>query len=291
MSDLQTNTLAATSVVAAYFNTPRIVLISQQLDAASTTPVDLTTAIDLVSDSPYVEAAPGQATAATYLFNLTRGMFENIDERDAVAALTPSGQTLAVDNTFDVFNAAAAQGIGTAVISSENLNVLAGLDIPADAMARITTDVLNGYVVIVPDQSVLLNGVPTIAWGEIDFATGEFIGVDADGGHEGALEFLALVGENLDLQIKVIKYFSPLVAFDSGAVLSVAYELNASQSEQEEAAAELEDREDGSERGLRQSHRKKRIRGQRTPVGRTYQQRHRSCQPQECYFWRHRRPT
>ena len=189
---------------------------------------------------PTSRAAPGQAAAASYLFNLTRGMFENINERDTVTALTPSGQALAVDNTFDVFNAAAAKGIGfTDITSGENLNVLDGLDIPADAKAQDTTDVLNGFSVIVPNQSVVLNGVTTIAWAEINLATGEYIGVDADGGHEGALEFLALVGEGLELQIQVIKFFSPVVAFDVGQSSSVAYQLNVATGDQKAAAAAL----------------------------------------------------
>jgi len=240
LSQLQTHTLATTSAVAAYFDSPRVVLISQQLDTGSSaTPAGLMTAVDLLSDTPRVVPAPGQTLGAPFLFNLTRGMFENLIERNTVAALLPSGQTLAADNTYDVFNAATSQGIGFTDITGSNLGALDELSIPEDAKARITTDAQNGFVVIVPDQSVMLNGVPTIAWGEVDAATGEYIGVDANGGHEGALEFLALVGENLKLQVDVIKFFSPVAAFDSGAVLSVAYELNTAVGNQKAAAAQL----------------------------------------------------
>jgi hypothetical protein len=242
LSQLQTSALARTSDVAAYYDSPRIVLISQQLEPASaTTPAGLTTAIDLVNDSLRVEAAAGQSAAAPFLFNLTRGMFENLNERDTVAALLPPGQTLAVDNTFDVFNAAVAQGIGLTAISSVNLNVLDGLNISADAKARITTDVRNGFAVIVPNQSVILNGAPTIAWAEINYATGEYIGVDANGGHEGALEVVALVGEGLELDLDVIKYFSPVAAFDAGAELGVAYQINLAFVDQNEANALLKE--------------------------------------------------
>ncbi len=240
LSQLQTSTLATTSDVTAYFDSPRIVLISQQLDTdSSTTSAGLTTAIDLVSDSPRVESAPGQAVAATFLFNLTRGMFENLIERDMVQVLVPSGETLSVDNTYDVFTAAAAQGIGFTYITSANLSSLDGLNIPTDSKARITTEALNGFVAIVPNQSVMLNGVPTIAWAEINLATGEYIGVDENGGNEGALEFLALVSEDLTLIANVTKFFSPVVGFDVGAVLSVSYELNVETGNQEAAKVAL----------------------------------------------------
>jgi len=228
LSQVQTTTLARTSDVVAYFDRPRIVLTSQQVveSDSSTMSAGLTTAIDLVSDAPRVETAPGQAVAAIFMFNLGCGMFENVNERDTVAALVPSGHTLAVDNTYDVFNAATAQGIGLIDITSANLNVLDGLNIPEDARARITTDVLNGFGVIVPNQSVILNGVPTIAWAEINLATGQYIGVDADGGHEGALEYAADLQNYVKILSDVKAFFTPVAAFDAAGILSAAYELN-----------------------------------------------------------------
>ena len=191
LSQLQTNTLATASGVVAYFDRPRAVLISQQLNTdSSADSTSLTASVDLLNDSLRVEPAPGQSVAALFLFNLTRGVFENLSERDTVAALSTTGQAPTVDNTYDVFVAAAAQNIPLVDVTEANLSILQNLDISADAKARITTDVQSGFGVVVPDQSVLLNGSPTIAWAEINLSTGEYIGVDADGGHEGAFEFL-----------------------------------------------------------------------------------------------------
>ena len=221
LSQLYTNVLATSAGVAAYYAQPRIVLISTRLAAGSgTTASSLTTAIDILNDSLRVEAAPGQASATTYTFNLTRGVFENLAERDTVAALSPSDQTATVDDTYDVFTAAAAQGIGLVAITSANLYELQGLNIPADAKARIATDVGDGFGVIVPDQTVMLGGTPPIAWADINPATGEYIGVDSNGGHQGLVEYLDLVSEDFELAASVTEFFSPVAGFDAGAILS-----------------------------------------------------------------------
>lgn len=248
LSQLHTATLASAAGVAAYFARPRVVLISQRFVAGSTTtPSSLTSAIDILADAMRIEGAPGQSIAAPYLFNTTRGMFDNMTERDVVAALAPSGQARQVDNTFDVFQAAVAQGIGFTAISSANLADLSRLDIPGDARARITTDVNQGFGVVVPDRAVMLNGTPTIAWAEINLATGEYIGVDANGGHQGAFEFLALAGEQLEFQLQVIKFFSPVAGIDAGGFLGVAFQLNAAAGDRNEAAAALKEQKDKTE--------------------------------------------
>ncbi len=226
-SQLYTKALAAAADLAAYYARPRIVLISTQfINGSGTTSSNLTTAIDILNDSLQVEAPPGQAAQATFAFNFARGIFENLDERDSVAALSPNGQSAPVDNTYDVFTAAAAQGIGLITITSGNLSQLQGLNIPADAKARIATDVANGFGVLVPDQSVLLNGSPTIAWADVNLSTGEYIGVDANGGHEGLIEFVTDVGFRFRLTEYTLEYFSGVAGFDVGGILAVSYELN-----------------------------------------------------------------
>ena len=237
LSQLQTNTLASESGIVAYFGRPHIVMASAQLVAGSTTtPSGVTNAIDIINDSIAAVGEPGESQVLPFFFNLTRGAFENTIEGNTIASLVPNGQSFAVENAYDVFVAAGAQGIGLTDVTSSNLDALAALNIPADAKALITTEVGQGFGVIVPDSTVELNGTSTISWAEINLATGEYIGINEDGGHEGAFEFLGLVSEGLELEIKVVKYFAPVMAFDTGAVLSVAYELNAGTEGQDEAA-------------------------------------------------------
>ncbi|MBV9124023.1 MAG: hypothetical protein JO112_11750, partial [Planctomycetes bacterium] len=251
LSQLHTQALASDSGVVAYFARPRVVLISNRLlssSSGSSTSLGLATAIDLINDSVRVEGEPGQSVAAPVLFNGTRGMFENLIERDLVAGLAQGGQAPSVDNTYDVFNAAVAQGIGLAMITPDNLGVLDGLNLTPDAKARITADVQQGFGVIVPDQMVLLNGAPTIAWAEINLTTGEYIGVDANGGHQGAFEYLALVGEGLELQLMVIKFFSPVAGIDAGIILGFSYQLRRDLGDQVQAAKDLKDQKDKVEK-------------------------------------------
>ena len=174
-----------------------------------------------------------------FLFNMTRGTFENLIERNTIASVSPGGLSTPIDNTYDVFQAAQVQGIGLINITSSNLAALSALNIPADAKALISTEIAAGFGVIVPESTVELNGAPTISWAEINLATGEYIGVNEDGRNEGAFEFVGLVAEGIELEIKLVKFFSPVMAFDTGAVISVAFELTASNRSQLEAVAKL----------------------------------------------------
>ena len=158
-----------------------------------------------------------------------------------VTLLAPAVQTPQVDNSTDVFEAAASEGIGLTVVATGNLSSLAALNISADAKALITDDVNEGMIVIVPVQDVTINGTPTIAWAEIDSKTDEYIGVDSNGGHQGLFEFLALEFEAFHSELTLLTTLgTPLVAFDTGAVLSVSYELNTLTGSKEQAEVLLQ---------------------------------------------------
>ncbi len=144
LSQLQTNTLAKESSIVAYFSRPRIVMISAQFVAGSATTSGVTDAIDIINDSISPVGAPGVSQAEPFLFNMTRGTFENLIERNTIAAVSPGGQNSAIDNAYDVFLAAQAQGIGVIDITSSNLAALSALNIPADAKALISSEIAQG---------------------------------------------------------------------------------------------------------------------------------------------------
>jgi uncharacterized membrane protein len=232
LSDSHTRQLAAEAMVAAYYDQPRLVLVTSKADLKAASPVTtLTTAIDLVRDTLRVVAAPGQSTSAPVAFNLARGLYETAVERNVIARLGDlSGRPQPITNTGDVFNAAAAQGIPLTSITPQTLAQLDGLDLPAEAKARITVDVSqNGMLVIVPTRSVLVNGVPTTAWDEINPVTGELIGVTQDGGHEALLEYASLEEEE-EAEGVDEKTLAPLAGalggFFTGAVLSIGFEFS-----------------------------------------------------------------
>lgn len=68
-----------------------------------------------------------------------------------------------------VFDAAAAQGIGLTTLTT------AGAAIPAfshEATVRISADLAAGYVVVVPERAVAIDGEPAVGWWSIDPTTG-----------------------------------------------------------------------------------------------------------------------
>jgi uncharacterized membrane protein len=226
-SDAHTQQTALAAGVTAYYDRPRIVLSTSR---AVTEPATQTTgfkgSIDLVRESMRVLPGPGQPALAALIFNTVRGLYNNITERNVAASLAPAGRAPQVDNTFDVFEAAAAQGTGFTAITGGTIGALQGLAIPAEAKARITADVQNGFGVLVPNHTVTINGVATTAWLEVDQQTGESIGVTQDGGHQGAFEFLALSSENFEVQKALNENLGGILeGFFVGAVLRVKYEL------------------------------------------------------------------
>jgi hypothetical protein len=71
-----------------------------------------------------------------------------------------------------------------AVIGANNLSLLQGLNLPADAVARITTNVQNGLIADVPTQALTINGTQTTAWLNLNPNTGEIIAESEDGGNQ-----------------------------------------------------------------------------------------------------------
>ncbi len=187
LSQQQTGQIADLTSVAAYFDRPRLVLVSARVTTdPATDKASVVFAIDLVRDTMHTVVAPGQATSAMMAFNSVHGLYDTIDERNTIAALYPAGSAPQINNTYDVFQAAAAAGIGQSLITQGTLGVLDSLAISADAKARITAAVDQGMEVIVPDADVTINGTPTTAWWQYDPTTGDLIGVTEDGGHQAS---------------------------------------------------------------------------------------------------------
>src|SRR5262249_4854801 len=160
VSQQHTTQIARSSDVQAYFDRPSVILVSGRntLDQA-TKSVTHTFAIDLVRDSLRAVAAPGQSTTATIAFNAVRGVYENVSEANVVQlAASSTGQSVQVNNTGTVFQLATAQGIPLTLITPATMGLLDGLAISAEAKARITTALGQGFDVVVPTQGVVLNG-------------------------------------------------------------------------------------------------------------------------------------
>jgi hypothetical protein len=195
LSDFYTNQLASLAEVRAYFNRPRLLLVSSRTRFRQETRLlGFTFAIDLRRDTIRAAVSPGQNTEASPAFHFARGIAESIIEHGILSAAGATDQTpQPTVSTVSVFTAAAEQNIATTVITRDTLALLDTLDITPQARARITTATTQGKVVITPQQNVMLAGMETIAWYEINPETGETIGVTEDGGHQSLVEYAAVI--------------------------------------------------------------------------------------------------
>jgi transglutaminase-like putative cysteine protease len=171
--------------VKAYHAAPRLVILSHETgdDGGSQVNVDLRTTRERTV------AYPGQGEPATAGFNLFKGINESWLEGEVIAA--PGGGT--VLTTAQVMIAAAQQGIDFVFLDAAALDLLATLDLTNEAKARITAAVQGGKIVSIPTAAPLIDGAPAIGWWEIDPASGETIGVMANGLHNAFTEYFAML--------------------------------------------------------------------------------------------------
>ncbi len=192
-SDASTAQLAATSGVAAYADSPRLIVSSTKYYSDSSAGTGLTTAIDLLRDTLRVVVAPGDNTQALQIFNFVRGVMETQLEGTIVSQFGSAlGGTATNLSAGVVLSAAHAQGIPLVSITAMNLTLLGTLPISANAKALITQEVMSGSTVLVPATSVATSAGPQIAWYQVNPTTGETIGVGENGSHPGIEENVAL---------------------------------------------------------------------------------------------------
>jgi uncharacterized repeat protein (TIGR01451 family) len=191
VSDTATSQIARASLVTAYYDRPRLTLVSSQfMEGANGAPGNLSLSIDLRRDTMRVVAFPGQNGQATVVFNLSRGVAESSIEQAVLApASPPAGQPVQSVGAAAVLTAASQQGVPLVAIGANNLATLDGLTLSMEAKARITDAVGRGLFVVVPQSAVTVNGIKTIGWYEINAQTGETVGVMENGGHQGFVQF------------------------------------------------------------------------------------------------------
>ena len=144
-----------------------------------------------MNDSILAIAAPGQNAGSRHShLPPPEGLFDSMLESQ-ILPVPPGGQNL---SAAAIIQTATQQGIPLVVITTSNLSELQGLGLPPEAVARITMNVENGLVVIVPSQTVTIGGTPTTAWYVANPTTGEIIAQSQDGEHQGLLEYASTVG-------------------------------------------------------------------------------------------------
>ncbi len=179
-SDRETANLARGYSLAAYFNLPRLTMYSTSVVTSSNLSI-LQFNFDLIRDTIRAIASEGQNVQATLGLAAVRGLFDSYLEAQMVP-VPPGGVNL---SSAYLIQQSIAQGIPLVTIGMSNLSVLQTLDLPADAVAQITTEVLNGNRIIVPARALTINGQVMTAWFVGNPTTGEVLTQGQDGQYQG----------------------------------------------------------------------------------------------------------
>lgn len=183
-SDQETANLASGFSVAAYFDTPRVTAFSSQL-SINDNQSSVSYSLDLMHDTIGALATPGQDTQAARAFATARGMFDSFLE----ATVFPPSTGMQNLSAAMIVLQSMEEGIPLVALTESNLSILQSLNLPADAIARITANVQTGLTVIVPTQALIVDGARTTAWFDLDPSTGEMIAEGEDGAYQGISEF------------------------------------------------------------------------------------------------------
>ena len=182
-SDDASRDLAETGLVRAYPDSPRITMVSSVISVTAVMSEAVQLQImDLMYDSVRVIAYPGQVKGVELTYRLTRGMNEAFLEKAVGEQMM--GPEVVSKSAAGVLQAANAQGIPLIYVDAEYLEPLAQAQISQQAKARIVDAAMQGYGVLVPEQMVMWNARPAIAWWQLDLNTGEVVGVGEDGTHQ-----------------------------------------------------------------------------------------------------------
>ncbi len=182
----------------AYLAGPRLLVATSRVSDAGNGNTLLQIGFDTLKDDIQVVLPPGQAAAAANAYRTNRGLNESYLESQLLANFSApqkpvAGNTLQVAvSAADVLAQSANQGIGASVLLSSNLSVAGGLNLSADANARIAEAVGNGSIVFAPNHAVTINGVSRTGW--VEFETdGTATGVLEDGSHGALVDYTAVV--------------------------------------------------------------------------------------------------
>jgi uncharacterized membrane protein len=220
---------ASATYVRAYFNSPRLIVVTNHVSnnvASGQTTTSITQELDLVKDDKYSIPLPNQNASASISYNILRGIMESVNESQIYQLLTqnytPQGGVALVTggSVADIFSAAHAQGIGTILLTSANAGLLNTLPISADAKARISDALSANLVVVAPSAPVALNAANQFGWFQFDPATGLTESVGEDGAHQSIIEY---VGVLLNGETDVLLQVSPTVQFILGFVFGILW--------------------------------------------------------------------
>ena len=116
--------------------------------------------------------------------------------------------------TINVMQQAIAQNIPFIAVTAGNQSILGGLNLSANAKAYIRGEVLNGLIVLVPAQEVVIGNATTVSWFELNPVSGELAGVLESGirSASAATEYSTVLSSSQK---------NILIAFGAGAIAGI----------------------------------------------------------------------
>ncbi len=186
------NSLVGNTHAVAYAASPRIIALTNSSTTDAAGDVTNTLDLDIIRDQVRSYAAPDQDAAVSASNQAIRGLVDSTVEDQVLGDLASPGSGTASGSLEIFIQAVQTPGVIILPIDSSDLNVLDGLDLSAEAKARITQDALQGNLDLVPSQMILVNGSETIAWLNDDESTGTLIAVSEDGSHDAFVDDAAV---------------------------------------------------------------------------------------------------
>ena len=167
-SDAMDNATVSEAYVKAFFNSPRLILVTNHITPGQGSQT-ITQELDTLKDDKASIPLPGNSASASISYNILRGTFDSIVESQVYQILTQnyaaqSGVSYVTGGSVaDIFTAAQAQGIGTILLTPANAGELNNLPISADAQARISNALSANLLVFAPLAPVAINAA-NMSW-------------------------------------------------------------------------------------------------------------------------------
>ena len=174
------------NIVRFYPDSPRLLIVEATQRAGRQR-----LALDLRRDRARAAASrPDAATSHSAV--VARGVVNGVLERSIAAWVVASLAPQAAHWTFglstsEVFARARAANVPILTLPRDRQRLDGS--IPDDARARLQADVERGYLAIVPQRPVAVDGVPRIGWWRVDPKAGTTVAVTDDGLHSGSVEY------------------------------------------------------------------------------------------------------
>lgn len=193
-ADTEMSAIEESLRVKLYYDQPRIIINTSQTSNTSDVTIQ---SMDLRSTYAQAIVYPGQSISAEFTAQWTKGLIESRIEGEAIQDITGTPPK----TTFRLFEAMQEQEIDPILITPENIDWLNLYNLEPSSYAYAVEALMDGKSILIPTESVELDGELTLGWWEFDPNTGETIGVMKDGLHSGVAEYALFEVQNTLVEI------------------------------------------------------------------------------------------